>query len=220
MGPYSHYFLAAKLAPILKPGDPAAYHWGAIVPDIRYLAKIPRTDTHLEQDRIREMAARYPHLSSFLLGYQVHCLIDEIDVIEVVGKAFPLNVFQWAARNKLSLPQVTMLVEMYFLQRPPVGGTLSGGCNEALADLGITLEQASAYYEAMQAYLQSRSMASGAAAFQKIGMNREGTVEKYRRAYEAAQRSRVMKPVLLSSVQNARLEAHTLNHVQARLRAF
>ena len=77
MGPYSHYFLAAKLAPILKPGDPAAYHWGAIVPDIRYLAKIRRADTHLEQDRIREMAARYPHLSSFLLGYQVHCLIDE-----------------------------------------------------------------------------------------------------------------------------------------------
>ena len=213
MGPYSHYVLAAKLAPVLQPRDPAAYAWGSIIPDIRYLARMRRDHTHLKQERLKALTSCYPHLASFLLGYQVHCLIDEIDVSEVVGAAFPLNVLKRALRRNFSQQQVTMLVEMYFLQSSATDGILAGSHNAVLSDLGILPDQTDTFFQARQAYFRSRSFDVAVATFQKIGMIENGRLEKYLNAYEALKRSRLMKAVLLASVKNARLEEHAINYV-------
>ena len=72
MHPYSHLVIAAKLEALIKPDTVQDYYWSAVAPDIRYLANMRREHTHLDQDRIRELMVCYPHLRSFLSGYQVH----------------------------------------------------------------------------------------------------------------------------------------------------
>ncbi len=219
MGPYSHYVLAAKLAPVLQPHDHEAYTWGSIIPDIRYLAGMRRDHTHLNQMRLRALASRYPHLASFLLGYQVHCLIDEIDVSWVVGAAFPLNVIRRALRKNFSQQQVTMMVEMYFLQNAVMDVAFSGGHNEVLNDLGITPDQAGTFFQAMQAYFRSHSLDAAISAFKEIGMIKNERLGKYRNAYETVKRSKLMNAILVMSVKNARLEAHANRHVLSRIQA-
>jgi hypothetical protein len=88
MGPYSHYTLATRLEPSLQPENRKTYYWGAVAPDIRYLANMRREQTHLGLERINELKSYYPHLRSFLSGYQVHILTDQIDVSQAVGAAF------------------------------------------------------------------------------------------------------------------------------------
>lgn len=217
MGPYSHYVLAAKLAPVLQPHDPAAYAWGSIIPDIRYLAGMRRDHTHLNQVRLRALASRYPHLASFLLGYQVHCLLDEIDVSWVIGAAFPLNVIGRALRKNVSQQQLTMLAEMYFLQSTVMDIAFAGGHNEVLNDLGVTPDQTGTFFQAMQAYFRFHSLDAAISAFKEIGMIKNGRLEKYQNAYEAMRRSKLMNDILLLSMKNARLEAHATNHVLSSL---
>ncbi len=61
---------------------------------MRYLAGLPRQQTHLPRAAIRAWLPAYPALHSFILGYQVHCLLDEIDLARVVGRAFPFNLLR------------------------------------------------------------------------------------------------------------------------------
>ncbi len=160
------------------------------------------------------LAGCYPHLGSFLLGYQVHCLIDQIDVSEVVSTVFPLNVLKRVRRKNFSHSQMTMLVEMYFLQRAVASGELSGSHNEVIRDLGITAEQTGVYFQAMQAYFQSHSFDAAVSTFQKIGMIEKTRLEKYLHAYEAIKRNTLMTSIFLLSVKNARLEAYATRHVR------
>ena len=214
MGPYSHFIIAAKLEKYLQPDDPKEYYWGAIIPDIRYLAKTRRSHTHLRQEQIKELAACYPHLGSFLLGYRVHCLIDEIDVAEKISKAFPLNLLK-KMLNKVSRQQMTMLVEMYYLQTAAAACALSGSHNEVLRDLAITPEQTSLFFNEMQEYIRLHSFDAVISAFQKIGLIENERLERYIQAYESMKRNRLMIAFFLLCVKSSGLEAYTLNHVRA-----
>lgn len=217
MGPYSHYILAQALCGALKPDDPADYFWGAIIPDIRYLAEMRRERTHLSQTAIQEYAARYPHLKSFLLGYTVHCLIDQYDFPKAVSAAFPLNLLQRARRKTFSPQQMTMFVEMYFLQALPVESKICGCHNEMLGDLGITPEQTNLFFQAMQEYIQSHSFEGALAAFQKIHMIENGRIEKYPRVYQSMQSNSIQQTLLILSVRNARLEQRVPQYVRVHL---
>jgi hypothetical protein len=217
MGPYSHYILAAKLEPSLQPEQPAAYYWGAVAPDIRYLANLRRDHTHLGQDRILELTACYPHLRSFLLGYQVHVLIDQIDVAHSIGAAFPLNLVQKVRRKKISSQQMTMLVEMYYFQSGISGQPLSGEHNEVLSDLGITSEQTRVFHQGLQEYFDARSLEAAVYAFQKIGMIQNDRLQKYLNAYRTMQKQKVLNFLLILTIKNARLDSRVLDHVRSNI---
>lgn len=119
MGPYSHYVLAAKLEQVIRPENRKEYFWGAVAADIRYLANMRRNVTHLGQDRLQELMSCYAHLRSFLLGYQVHVLIDEFEqdkISQMVSSSFPLNLLKKILRKSIAPEQMIMLVEMYYLQ--------------------------------------------------------------------------------------------------------
>ena len=120
MGPYSHYYLASRLEAHLRPAQAAEYYWGAVAPDIRYLAQMSRDQTHLAPEALAELPNRYPHLVSFVLGYQVHCRLDQIDVAQWVSSAFPMR---WMGRQ-LSAQRATMLVEIFFLRQGVTGTAL------------------------------------------------------------------------------------------------
>jgi len=220
MGPYSHYVLAAKLEQSIQPEDRKEYYWGAVAADIRYLANMRRIQTHLGQDRLKELVSCYPHLRSFLLGYQVHVLIDQFeqeDISQMVSAAFPLNLLKKMLRKSIAPEQMIMLVEMYYLQSETTGEALSGKHNEVLSDIGITPEQTSVYQQALKEYFGSRSFDVALSTFQTIGMIQNSRIEKYRNAFRAMQKRKVMNTLFMLSIKNARLDSRVMEHVRSNM---
>ena len=209
MGPYSHYYLASRLESRLRPEQAAEYYWGAVAPDIRYLAQMRRDQTHLAPEALAELPNRYPHLASFVLGYQVHCRLDQIDVAQWVSRAFPLR---WMGKQ-LSAQRATMLVEIFFLRQGVAGMALSGSHNELLDDLGVAPEHSTAFATALQSYIGSHSLDGAVSAFQQIGMIENSRVEKYQRVYEFLRGKKLLLTILLWGVRNAHIEQRAIEHV-------
>lgn len=213
MGPYSHYAIASKLLPLLQPEQPGEYLWGAIAPDIRYLAHLRRETTHLTPQELIKITERYPLLKSFLLGYRVHCMIDQVDLVRVVGGAFPLNLLSFLRQKGFSPAQYTMLVEMYFLQSSTAENSFSGEINEVLSELGITSEQAVEFSRAIREYLRLHALDGAILAFQKIGMVENNRVQKYLQAYHTLEKQRLLLDLLMLSVKTSSLEKKVIEYV-------
>ena len=111
MNPYSHLVIAAKLEALIKPDTVQDYYWSAVAPDIRYVADLPRQQTHIPSERMVEFFSQYPDLQSFLQGYLVHCLSDEIELRQVFLQHFPFSVL----KNNLSHQQIAAILELFFL---------------------------------------------------------------------------------------------------------
>jgi hypothetical protein len=220
MGPYSHYALAVKLEQSIRPENLKEYYWGAVAADIRYLANMRRAQTHVKTDRINELVVCYPPLRSFLLGYRVHLLIDECDqdmILQMVSASFPLNLLKIFRRKSITPEQMIMFVEMYFLQSGTVGEGISGEHNEVLADFGITPEQVSLYQQSLQDYFRNRSFEAALTAFQKIGMIQNSRIEKYRTAFRAMQKRKVLNSLFMLSIKNSGLESRVMEHVRSKM---
>jgi hypothetical protein len=215
MGPYSHFVMAHRVITLVRPQDESEYYWGSIIPDIRYLAEMRRAQTHIDEQRIREFALCYPHLKSFLQGYRVHCLIDEIDLQAVVGKAFPLNIINWMFKGKISQPQIAMLVELYYLQAAHSGQLISGSQNEVLAELGIKPAHVDIFLLAMQEYFQSPCFETVFSAFQRIGMVKNPRAEKYINAARQLQRNPLLLNLLMTAVKNSNLDRLAIAHISS-----
>ena len=161
----------------------------------------------------------YPHLRYFLVGYQVHLLIDQIDVSQVVNAAFPMNLLKRVMRRKISPQQMTMLVEMFYLQSSTTGGPLGRDHNEVFSGLGITPEQTSAFYRALREYFDFRTFDAAVSAFQKIGMIENARLEKYKAAYRTVQNQKVINSLFMLSIKNAGLDLLVMDHVRAGMSA-
>ena len=206
MNLYTHYVLAARLASQIQLENQAEYAWGAIVPDIRYLAGLPRSQTHLPKEKIQALADRYPHLRPFLQGYRVHCALDEIDLTRTVGRAFPIQLVSQVLRKKLTSQHLAVLVELYYLRTAQIKGEISGAANEVLAGMGISSQHARDFADVARAYLESPSMDTAMSAFQRLGFAEDTRVEKYMAAFRSMQRNALLLNMLLLGVKNARLE--------------
>ncbi len=214
MGPYSHFVIATRVITLVRPQDESEYYWGSIIPDIRYLAEMRRAQTHIDEQRIREFTVRYPHLKSFLQGYRLHCLIDEIDLQEVVGKTFPLNIINWMFKGKVAQSQLAMLVELYFLQTAPPGRSISGVHNEVLAELGITPAQVDIFLPAIQAYIHSPCFESIFSTFQHIGMLNTSGAEKYLKAARQLQKNVLLRNLLMAAVKHTDLDSIAVAYIK------
>lgn len=217
MGPYSHFILAAQLAPHLQPEPAADFYWGAIVPDIRYLANMRREQTHLNQERLRQLKQSYPQFHAFLLGYEVHCLIDRVDLTQCIGHAFPLNLLQRMRGKPFSQEQLTILAEMTYLQKPANNPAYLWEHNPILDELGITPDQTALYAGALSGYIRSHSMDTALAAFQAIGMINHARFEKYQKAYHATQGNFLINTLFRISMKTARLEQRVKQSVLPKL---
>ena len=217
MGPYSHFVLAGKIESLVRPENEGEYYWGSIVPDIRYLAGMRRSQTHINEQRIREFITRYPHQKSFIQGYRVHCLLDEIDLQDVVGKVFPLNIINLMFNGKISQPQLAVLVEVYYLQTFPTDRPISGGQNEILAEMGIQSTHVDKFRSAMQEYFRSPCFESAFSTFQHLGMVDDSRAAKYMSAARKMQKYTLLRNLLLLGVKNADLNRLAIKHVSSSL---
>jgi hypothetical protein len=205
VGPYSHVILAKQLLSLINPTNVEEYLWGAVAPDVRYLAQIRRDVTHLPDEKIAGWLARYPECSSFIQGYRVHCLIDRIDAARAVSGAFPLKLL----RRKLSSQQVTVMIELYYHQKFPQGPGvwLSATWPPMLAQLGISSEACETFARGMNAYFAAPDEAHMLNAFDRLGILTDVRVQKYRQAHNQLMKNRVLLWALMTGVKNAHLDA-------------
>ena len=210
MNLYSHAILAQALQGAVAPDDPAAYLWGAVVPDIRYLAGLRRETTHLPDETIRSWFAQYPGHEAFIQGYRVHCLIDTIATVPALTGAFPLRWLQRFRRREFSSQMAAVVIELYYQTRRPRGPELVGGHNPILASLGITPEQSATFAFETAGYLRSPSYQSVMTTFAHLGIIDDARIEKYTRAYRNLRRNPILLGILMASARNARLSEKAL----------
>ena len=129
MNPYSHIVIASQLERQVAPENIPEYYWGTIAPDVRYLAGAQRHQTHISQAEIKQFNVQYPDLKSFLQGYSVHCLADEIDLEEVFDQHFPFSIL----KSKLSRQHLAVILELFYFENSKTNQEVSGAYNEVLS---------------------------------------------------------------------------------------
>lgn len=168
---------------------------------------MPRAKTHLPLETIAGWEVEYPELKSFILGYRVHCLLDQIDVKRVIGRAFPFFLIEPVKR--ISGQQMTMLAELHFIRTrngSQIPLSITGAYNSILRDLGISTEMCAAMANGLRQYFANPAFDTAVNAFSRIGMVDNSRVERYIRAAESLQKNRLLTDLLLWGVKNARLE--------------
>lgn len=134
MNPYSHLVLAKRLLDLAQPANLADYYWGNVAPDLRYTARLPRPQTHLPIEQILALRAEYPNLSSFLQGYLIHCLADEVELWALLEKRWYLRPFV----QRVSLKMASVVLESYLVEKIPLRVPVSGAQNSMLLALGVS----------------------------------------------------------------------------------
>lgn len=181
---------------------------------MRYLAGLPRQQTHLPRAAIRAWLPAYPTLHSFILGYQVHCLLDEIDLARVVGRALPFNLLSAVRRRGFSGQQMAALVELRYLREPAPAHPVSGMHNPILDSLGILPEHSAALASALREYLAAPSFQAALRAFQQMGLAGDARIDRYIQAAQALEQHTTLRALLLLGVRGSGLERLALEHVR------
>lgn len=217
MGPYTHYRYAVRFLPHFQPRDPAAYLFGALAPDIRYLARIPRKQTHLNREAVRALCQHYPDQQSFVMGYRLHCLLDEICLSARLNRAFPFRVVRRLRRQPLSNMQATVLVELDAIRKPLAPQSFHGGANPILRDLGIASEVVEDFSQAMQAYLQAPTLQTAMDTFQRLNIVDGTRLAGYKATYDAIQKRPLLRAVILWGVRSAGLDVYIDRYIARAL---
>jgi hypothetical protein len=205
MNPYSHLVIAAKLAAQLQPENRQAYYWGAIAPDMRYLAAMPRRQTHIPARRILEFGEKYPDLEPFLQGYLVHCLSDEVDLADVFFRHLPFSVL----RNRLSHRHLAVILELYHFERDSVNGPIAGAHNQVLQELGLDASVSASFSQSVSQYVTSSSPQSRVPELLRLfGMENDTRIEKYVAAAESFRRNWLLRNALFLGIRAGRISDH------------
>jgi hypothetical protein len=210
MNPYSHIVVASKLTSLVQPENLGEYYWGAVVPDIRYLVRIKRERTHLSPQTIFELSCKYPHLKSFLQGYLIHCLSDEIELRAVALHHFPFSLF----KGSLYHQRVAVLLELSYLEKEKLRIDVAGSYNEVLAELGLSEAAVEKFSQFIRDYIVSPSYeARVSALFQLLGRKNDSRVEKYMRAAKGVQKNRVLRNVLFLALRTGKVSEEIVARV-------
>ena len=210
MNPYSHIVVASKLKSLVQPENLEEYYWGAVVPDIRYPAALQREKTHLSPQRIFELSCHYPHLKSFLQGYLVHCLSDEIELRAIVLHHFPLSLF----KSKIYHQRVAVMLELFYFEHETININVSGTHNEVLTELGLSESVSARFSQFVHEYIVSPSHESRVSAlFQLLGRKNDSRIEKYMRAAKSFQRNRLLRNILFLGLRTGKISQEIVSKV-------
>ena len=197
----------------LRPEDPQAYYWGSVAPDIRYLAGISRNQTHITTEKICEYMVQYPNLRSFLQGYLVHCLTDQIDLASILYHCFPLNLL----KGKLSPKHLVVLLEFFYLENVTLNKKLSGRYNAVLEEMGVNETHVQTFVQVVTKYLSSPSLVTGISLVQQLGILDDSRIEEYFAAAERFQKSWIQKNLLFLSLRIGKISEQITSSVIAML---
>ena len=209
MNPYSHLAIARQLEKEIKPAVPVDYYWGAVAPDIRYIAGRRRHTTHIRPERILRFFSKYPYLDSFIRGYLVHCLADDVDLYSLVEQRVLLQPILYGASGRF----VPLLIEAFYLERMPVKIEFSGTPNEMLRELGIEDRHSDTFAGIIRPFASAPSLDSG---FEFLRVLRKGDarVERYIRSAKLLNNNNLLKPILFAMADLNKLNAQVLDQVR------
>ncbi len=214
MNPYSHVVVASKVERYLCPSDREQYYLGAVVPDVRYYSGVSRWQTHLPLEQVAAFGARYPDLQSFILGYLVHCAVDEIDLSRFILRRFPLSL----ARPLLPAKAAAMLIEYRYLETTTVDKRVSEASNQMLTDLGIDEATVVRFARQINQFLAEPSLEAGLTLAYRLGLSDYPGLEKYLWAAQLVGCSRVLRKLAAASVDRAQLDRYVGPRVMAAVR--
>lgn len=214
MNPYSHLVIAAHFEERFQPSSRAEYYWGAIAPDARYPAGLPREQTHLPPAQIRAAMVQHPQLGSFLQGYLVHCQADRVRVEEVFGRHVP---FSWL-KARFSRQQLTVLLELYLFEHEKIAPPISGSGNAFLQQLGLDEAVCVRFAGAIDGALASPSPRDFLPELvHALGLENHAQMETYLTALDKFERRKLLKKMLFFCIRAAKIRQHITAIVAALL---
>lgn len=217
MNPYSHLVVASKVEPSLAPENPPDYYWGAVAPDIRYVAGMRRHQTHLPAQTIMELIPQYPHLESFVQGYLIHCLTDEIELETLLYAHLPFSLL----KRRLSRQHLVAILEFFYLEHENVNLEIANPYNAVLGGLGIHESDCTRFANGVNRYITHASFdASIAELAQLFGLEDDHRIEKYVGAARSFQQKRLLKRALFLGIRASRITEILASQVSTRLQAF
>jgi hypothetical protein len=214
MQPFSHLVLASNLEARLAPASLPDYYWGAVAPDIRYIAGMRRSQTHLPARTLLDLIPTYPHLQSFIQGYLVHCLTDEIDLERIFFSRLPLAIL----KNQLSRRQIAVLLELFFVETVSIEVPISGSCNTFLRALGIQTSDCEVFARGLRQYRDPDAMDTRIQGLlQASGLRDDRRIQRYLGAAERFQKQWLLRHGLFLAMRISRINEALTFQVSSRL---
>ena len=158
--PYSHYVLAQTIVNqgSLPVKDQGEYLVGAFMPDIRYFTQQPREKYHFSIERL-ESYVQTATSADYLLGYEVHLLIDEVWEYPELKEAYK-NAFPPVIRRRMTRGLQALAFELYCLKQPIDLVTLKPVENDLTKALEIPHSDIERAVTSMQRYLEQHDLAA------------------------------------------------------------
>ena len=210
MNPYSHIVIASKLESLVDPENTQEYYWGAIAPDVRYPAFMQREQTHIPSQRIIGFISQYPHLKSFLQGYLVHCLTDEIELGQILFQRFPFSII----KRKMSRQRMAVILELYYFEYERLNKIPAGSHNEVLNELGLNESLSTNFSESISQYaISSSPEARLAGLFELLGLENDSRIERYMAAARSFQKNWLLRYVLFLGIRRGKISEQIISRV-------
>jgi hypothetical protein len=202
MNTYSHLVIADEIKPYIQPDDDQEYYWGAIAPDVRYVAGMRRSQTHLSTEQIQAYMAHYPALKPFLQGYLVHCLTDELDLRGIFANKFPFYLF----KKKLAAQHYPVILELFYIEQKNIKVYSIAGIHNSMLDaLGITAEQSQTYCQLVSEYLAKPSFEATILLIQNLGNIDHQRIDRYLASAKHFQANRMMKGLMFLGIRMGKI---------------
>jgi len=190
--PYAHISLAHGCLDYLKVSDRDNFYLGAISPDIRYFTKRPREQYHVSLERLDELVSQSDVSESFVLGYRVHLIIDELWYTEEMNNRYR-NLFFSAIRKRLSPKLLESALEYFCLTQRPVSIRLKVQENGLMQRLDVTLDDMNKAVNSMQTYIDRRSLHIGLDIAQGTGLYSNDRLDQMRELSSMVENSRLRR---------------------------
>lgn len=210
MNTYSHLVIADEIKYRMQPDNSQEYYWGAIVPDVRNLVGMHRSQTHLPSEKILSYIAQYPDLKPFLQGYLVHCLTDELDLASIFASKFPFYLF----KKKLTAQHYPVILELFYIEHNNNKVyTISGRYNPMLEALGITTDQSQDYCRLVGEYLAKPSFEAAIGLIQNLGKINNQRIDRYLASAKHFQANRVLKGLMFLGIRIGKIHTQLVEAV-------
>lgn len=159
--PYSHYVLAQAVAQQgnLQLQNKSDYYVGAFYPDIRYFTGLPRERYHFPTEQLEPYKSNPSVTPDFLLGYEVHLLIDEIWEYPEVKRAYD-EAFPRLIRKRMTRGLQALAFELFCLSQPVEVIPLKPVENQLTHDLEVNASANEQAVQSMQRYLEQHDLAA------------------------------------------------------------
>ena len=210
MHPYSHLAIAAELEKDIQPRQANEYYWGAVVPDIRYVTEMERSQTHLSAESILAYMNKYPELDSFIKGYLIHCLTDLVDLHALLNQRILVRPILQSSPYQF----VPVMLESYFIEYTKLDIQLLARPNNVLTDLKINAEHISIFSTLIKPFVTNPSFESALEFLKTLGHNNP-RIEKYVNAARSFDGNILLKSVLFMLSNIPKLKQQVVSEIRS-----